>query len=68
MAFLTPQQVSELARAVSPDWDALILTAAYTGLRGGELAGLRSARLDTHRRTITVVEARRRALDLALYG
>jgi integrase len=56
MAFLTPQQVGELARAVGPDWEALILTAAYTGLRWGELAGLRSERLNTHRSTITVVE------------
>lgn len=56
MSFLTPQQVSGLAEAVGPDWEALVLTAAYIGLRWGELAGLRTERLNTHRRTITVVE------------
>lgn len=42
IAFLTPDQVNELASAVGPEWEVLVLTAAYTGLRWGELAGLRT--------------------------
>lgn len=56
MHFLTAEQVSRLATAVGPDWEALVYTAAYSGLRWGELAGLRPARIDFGRRTITVVE------------
>lgn len=56
MQFLTAEQVAELATAVGPDWEVLIFTASYAGLRWGELAGLRPARIDLGRRTITVVE------------
>ena len=56
MRFLTAEQVSRLATAVGHDWEALVYTAAYAGLRWGELAGLRPARIDLGRRTITVVE------------
>jgi len=56
MAFLTPLQINRLAEAVGPRWEALIMTAAYTGLRWGELAGLRLPRLDLERRTVTVTE------------
>jgi integrase len=48
----TPQQVNDIAiqaRAIGGDWAALLLiTAAYTGARWGELAGLRrvNTRLD----------------------
>ncbi len=41
MAFLDAVQVLALAAAVDPRYEALILTAAYTGLRAGELAALR---------------------------
>lgn len=40
MCFLTPEQVSMLAGAINPRYAALIYTAAYTGMRWGELAGL----------------------------
>ena len=56
MRFLTPEEVAALADAVGPDWECLIYTAAYTGLRWGELAGLRVGRVDLDRRTIAVVE------------
>lgn len=56
MAFLTPAQVMELARAVGSDWEDLVLAAAFTGLRWGELVGLRVDRVDIDRRTISVVE------------
>ena len=56
MRFLTPEQVAQLATAAGPDWATLIFTAAYSGLRWGELAGLRPERVDLARRTIIVVE------------
>lgn len=56
MRFLTAAEVAELAAAVGPAWETLVYTAAYTGLRWGELAGLRPGRVDVGRRTITVVE------------
>jgi integrase len=40
------EQVYALADAVAPRWRALVLLAAFGGLRWGELAGLRRNRLD----------------------
>jgi integrase len=69
--YLTHQQVAELADAcaavpvskyastTAADRDAyrlLVLFLAYTGLRWGELAGLRVGRLDLMRRRASVVE------------
>ena len=56
MRFLTAEQVTTLAEVTGPDGSALIYTAAYAGLRWGELAGLRIERVNVLRRTITVVE------------
>jgi integrase len=56
MRFATVDQVAALAEAVRPCFKALVLVAAYTGLRWGELAGLRVRRVDLLHRTITVVE------------
>ena len=56
MQFLTPPQIQSLADEIGPDWSTLVLTAAYTGLRWGELAGLRVEGLDIGGRTIAVVE------------
>jgi integrase len=56
MRFLNAQEVAELAEAIGPDYEVLVYTAAYTGLRWGELAGLRRKHVDLMRRTITVVE------------
>ena len=56
MHFLTTAQVAKLAAAIGPAWEVLVYTAAYTGLRWGELAGLRPGRIDVARRTIMVVE------------
>ena len=53
---LGADDVAALARAVPPRFRALILTAAYTGLRWGELAGLREGRVDLERRRIDVAE------------
>lgn len=56
MRFLTADQVAALATEVGTEWEALTYTAAYAGLRWGELAGLRPQRVDLERRTIVVVE------------
>lgn len=53
---LGADDVAVLARAVPPRYRALILTAAYKGLRWGELARLREGRLDLERRRIDVAE------------
>jgi integrase len=56
MRFATVDQVAELAEAMPPRFKALVLVAAYTGLRWGELAGLRVKRVDLLHRRITVAE------------
>src|SRR5665811_670680 len=54
--FLTAQQVAELASASKPQ-DLPVLTLAFTGLRFGELAGLKVRRFDPVRRRLTVSES-----------
>jgi integrase len=54
MRFLEPADVLRLADALHPHYRPLILTAAYVGLRWGELAGLRVDRVDLLRRQIRV--------------
>jgi integrase len=56
MRFLTPDEVRSLAGAIDPRYSCLVFTAAYTGLRFGELAALKVSRLDMLRRTIRVEE------------
>ncbi len=66
---LTPEQVEALAQAVAvrpayrkrpaeyhPEWSLLVRFAAYSGLRAGEIAGLRSGRVDLLRSTVRVTE------------
>ena len=50
-------QVYALADAVDPRWRAMVLLAAFAGLRIGELAGLTRARLDLLHGTVTVAQA-----------
>jgi integrase len=52
----TIAQVWALADAVEPRFRALVLTAAFAGLRCGELAALTRARVDLDAHTISVVE------------
>jgi integrase len=52
----TVPQVWALADAVEPRYRALVLTAAFAGLRFGELGALTRARVDLEARTISVVE------------
>ncbi len=54
MQIATPEQIAELAAAVGPRWEALVFAAAYTGLRWGELAGLRRCDVDLERNLVTV--------------
>lgn len=55
--FLDHDQVRDLVANTPPIYRALVLTAAYTGLRWGELAGLRQNRLDLEQKRLEVVEA-----------
>lgn len=52
----TIAQVWALADAVEPRFRALVLTAAFAGLRFGELAALTRERVDLEAGTITVVD------------
>lgn len=56
MRCATIEEVAALAQAVEPRCQALILLAAYSGLRWGELAGLRRRYLDPLHKTVRVVE------------
>lgn len=57
MLFLTPEQVGQLADEITPHYRTLILTAAYTGMRAGELAALRVKNVDPLRARISVKES-----------
>ena len=53
---VSPEQVAAIATAIDPRYRALVLTAAYAGLRWGELIGLRQKNLDLLHRRLNVVE------------
>ena len=57
MLFLTAEQVLDLADAIAPAYRLLVVFAAYTGLRAGEIGAVRVSRLDTQRGTLTVKES-----------
>ena len=50
----TPEQVSALANAVGDRYRALVVVAAYGGLRWGELAGLQRRHIDLERGVVIV--------------
>jgi integrase len=56
MRCATVEQVAAIAQAAEPRWQALILLAAYSGLRWGELGGLRRRNLDPLHKSVRVVE------------
>ncbi|MGH9038757.1 MAG: tyrosine-type recombinase/integrase [Acidimicrobiia bacterium] len=56
MRFLSHDEVATLAATIDRRYQALVLVAAYSGLRAGELIGLRRRHVDLLRRSITVVE------------
>lgn len=52
----TPEQVATLADALPERYRAMVYFAAYTGMRWGEIAGLKIGRLDLMRGRVHVVE------------
>ncbi|MGQ0678404.1 MAG: tyrosine-type recombinase/integrase [Actinomycetota bacterium] len=56
MRFLSTQEVQQLADAMDPKFRPLVLTAAFTGLRFGELAALRLKHVNLLKRTVSVEE------------
>lgn len=54
--FLTAPQVNALAEAIRPPYGTLVLVGAYTGLRPGELCGLKVGRVDMLRGSLEVAE------------
>jgi len=52
--FLSPAEIQHLAEVISPRFHALVLTAAYTGARFGELAGLGRQHYEPLKRTIRI--------------
>ncbi len=52
--FLEPAEINALADAIDPRYSAMVLAAAYTGLRFSELRALRVDRFDALRRTVRV--------------
>lgn len=57
MHFLSPEQVATLAETIDGRYRALIFTAAYTGMRAGELAALKVSRVNLLKRRLEVVES-----------
>jgi len=57
MHFLTEVQVEHLAEAIDPRYRLLVLVGAYTGLRPGEILGLKVKRLNLVAGTARVAEA-----------
>lgn len=53
--YLAPDQIGQLASAITPHFRALVLSAAYLGCRWGELAGLKRCSLDLPGRTVMIV-------------
>jgi integrase len=56
MHFLSPEDIDRVADAIDPRYRALIYTAAYTGARWGELAGVRVERVNLLRGSVDIVE------------
>ncbi len=54
--FLTAQEVARLAGQLPAPYDLLVTFAAWSGLRAGEVAGLRVGRVDTVRNRVEVRE------------
>jgi integrase len=53
-AFPEADEVPRMLAEISPCWRPLFATAVYTGLRKGELIGLRKKDVDLKRRLLTV--------------
>jgi len=57
MLHLDAEEVAALADAITPYYRTFILTAAYTGMRQGELHALRVKRVNLTQATLTVAES-----------
>jgi integrase len=57
MLFLTAEEVRAVAEAIDPQYRILIYTAAYTGMRAGELGGLQRRDVDVLRGVVHVRRA-----------
>jgi integrase len=57
MRILESSDIEELAEAIDERYRAMVLTAAFSGLRFGELAALRTKRFDALRRSVRVEES-----------
>lgn len=57
MLFLTAEEVAAVAGAINPHYRVMVYTAAYTGLRAGELGGLRRRDIDLLHRRLHVQRA-----------
>ena len=55
--FLTAEEVAALAEVIAPRFRAMVLVAAYGGLRFGELTALRRERVDLLRGRVAVLES-----------
>lgn len=56
MRFLEPEEIHRLADTIHPRYRALVLLGAYSGLRIGELAGLKRSRVHPLKRSVEVAE------------
>ncbi|HEV2368326.1 MAG TPA: site-specific integrase [Acidimicrobiales bacterium] len=57
MHFIGPDGILRLANAIEPHYRTLVLFAAYTGLRAGEIGAVRMGRLDLLRGGVEVRES-----------
>ena len=57
MHFLEPAEVLALSRSIHPHYRLMILFAAYTGARAGEIGALRVKRLDLDKRFVDIRES-----------
>jgi integrase len=57
MVFLTPEEIDRLADAIDDRFGTLVYSAAYTGMRWGELAALKVSRLNLLKGTVDVMES-----------
>jgi integrase len=55
--FLKAEEVAAVLEALNPRWCPLFATAIYTGLRKGELLGLRKVNVDLSNRLLTVAHS-----------
>jgi integrase len=57
MRILDPEEIKSLVEIIDQRYRAMVLTAAYTGLRFGELAALHVERFDALRKSLRVEES-----------